>query len=61
MKISKTIKENKITSLSLTFESDDEIACLEDMVALSEREVIRYSEYRTGLPEMLAFIKKELK
>ena len=60
MKISKTIKDNKITSFSITFEDDEEIGCAEDMVVLSENSLINYFEYRSKLPEVLSIIKKEL-
>lgn len=60
MKISKTIKENKITSLSITFETDEEIGCAEDMVVLTQRAIVNYFEYRTELPNVLHTIKKEL-
>ena len=60
MKITKTIKNNKITSLSITFEDDEEIGCAEDMVVLTERSISNYFEFRSKLPEILSTIKKEL-
>lgn len=60
MKISKQIKGNKITSISITFETDEEIGCLEDMVVLTDRSVVGYFEFRTELPIVLSNIKKEL-
>ena len=60
MKIAKTIKNNKITSLSITFEDDEEIGCAEDMVVLTERSISNYFEFRSKLPEILSTIKKEL-
>ena len=44
MKISKIIKDNKITSFSITFEDDEEIGCAEDMVVLTENSLINYFE-----------------
>lgn len=61
MKINKTIKGNKITSISLTFEDDNEIGCLEDIIILTERSLLNYFEYRNGLPEIVSNIKTELK
>lgn len=60
MIISKTIKHNKITSLSIIFEDDEEIGCAEDMVVLTERSISNYFEFRSKLPEILSTIKKEL-
>jgi len=60
MKISKTIKDNKIISISLTFETDEEIGSLEDMTVLTERALIDYFEFRNELPNVLSTIKKEL-
>ena len=36
MKISKTIKGDKITKLGIEFETDEEIGCLEDLLTLSD-------------------------
>lgn len=60
MKINKTIKDKKITSISVIFETDEEIGCLEDMVALAERSIVGYFEFRNELPTVLHNIKKEL-
>ena len=60
MKTAKTILNGKITSISITFNSDDEIGCLEDMVALTERSLCNYFEFRSELPDVLTTIKKEL-
>ena len=60
MKISKSIKGKKITSISITFETDEEIGCLEDMVALTDRSIVGFFEFRTELPDVLSNIKKEL-
>ena len=60
MKINKSIKGNKITSMSITFETDEEIGCLEDMVVLAERETLRYPDHRDQLPDMLIEIKNSL-
>ena len=60
MKISKSIKGKKITSISITFETDEEIGCLEDMVTLADRSIVGFFEFRTELPDVLSNIKKEL-
>jgi len=60
MKITKTIKGNKITSISITFETDEEVGCLEDMITLSEREIANYAEFRTELQAVITQLKKEI-
>jgi len=60
MKIAKTISNGKIISLSITFDTDDEIGCIEDMVTLTERSLCNYFEFRSELPDVLSTIKKEL-
>jgi hypothetical protein len=60
MKISKTIKEGKITSFSITFEDDEEVGCAEDMTIFSERALVNHFEYRNKLPDIVSRIKKEL-
>ena len=60
MKINKTLRENKITSISITFDTDEEIGSLEDMVTLTQQSILNYFEYRSELPRVLSNIKKEL-
>lgn len=60
MKINKIFKGDKLTSISVTFDTDEEIGCLEDMITLTEHSIVDYFEYRNELPEVLSNIKKEL-
>jgi hypothetical protein len=60
MIIKKSFKGKKLTSFSITFEDDEEIGCLEDMIAFSETELANHFEYRNILPEIVAQLKHEI-
>lgn len=52
--------EDNLTKITLEFNNEKDINLLKDIVALAEQQVQYYSEFSTGLPEMITSIKNSL-
>ena len=53
-------KQDKLARIKLEFNTEKDINLLRDIISLSEQQVQYYSEFSSGLMEMIATLKKSL-
>lgn len=56
----RSLEDDSLTMIRLEFNNEKDINLLRDIVQLAEQQAQHYSEFSTGLPEMITSIKNSL-